>query len=59
MNNSDLGEFGSHAACHFSHMPLGQPHLQLLLLLAVKVSCLNLGHGCTVSLCCLLGGKKG
>ena len=32
---------------------------QLLLLLAVKVSCLNLGHGCTVCLCCLLRGKEG
>ena len=27
MNHSDLGEFGSHAACHFSHAQLGQLHL--------------------------------
>ncbi|KAI4542469.1 hypothetical protein MG293_007848 [Ovis ammon polii] len=49
MNNSDFGEFGSHAACRFSHVPLGQLHLQLLLLfqqllllLAVKFSALIL-----------------
>ena len=66
MNNSDLGEFGSHVACHFSDMPLGQLYLQflflfqqLLLLLAVKVSSLNPGHVCTVCLCCLLRGKEG
>lgn len=27
MNNSDLGEFGSHATCHFSHTQLRQLHL--------------------------------
>ena len=49
MKNSDFGEFGSHAACRFSHVPLGQLHLQLLLLfqqllllLAVKFSALIL-----------------
>ena len=63
-NHSDLGEFGSRAACHFSHVQLGQFHLevlqlfqQLLLLLAAKVSSLNLGHGCIIRLLCLLGGK--
>ena len=49
-NYSDLREFGSRATCHFGHAQLGQLHLQvfqlfqqLLLLLAAKVSSLNLG----------------
>ena len=63
-NHSDLGEFGSRAACHFSHAQLGQFHLQVLqlfqqlLLLAAKVSSLNLGYGCIIRLHCLLGGKS-
>ena len=54
INNSDLGEFGSHATCHFSHRQLRHLHLQVaqlfqqLLLLAAKVLNLNLGHGCRV-----------
>ena len=59
-NHSDLREFGSCAACHFGHAQLGQLHLQVfqlfqqLLLLAAKVSSLNLGHGCILCLHCLL-----
>lgn len=48
--HSHLGELGSRAACHFGDAQLGQLHLQvfqlfkqLLLLLAAKVSSLNLG----------------
>ena len=66
MNNSDSGEFGSHAACLFSHVPLGQLRLQLLLLfqqllllLAVTVSCLNLGHAVQSAIAAFPEGKKG
>ena len=52
MNDSDLGESGSHAIRHFSpmqlHLQVVQLFHQLLLLLAAKVLTLNLGHGCRV-----------